>query len=187
MFTTADVVRIMLTASSHRTFLVCSLLLSLLACAAPVPYKAYFGDPRQDMRLSTVQGESFIRTDLLNRYRDTVRFIEVDDIPVTNSDQHSAIQITPGFHDITVYFSWDLGSQRGLAPAMVDYAKTRENISRTLRFNARAGEAYSVKAEPVFNDRRHDITTLSHVNFWVEDVNGIEIVSKEAGSYQPAQ
>jgi hypothetical protein len=139
------------------------------------------------MQLSTVQGRNFVRTDLLNRYIDTIRFIEVDEIPVTNSDQHRSIQIAPGFHDIKVYFSWDLGSLRGLAPAMVDYSKTRENISRTLRFNARAGEAYSVMANPVFNDSRHDITTLSYVDFWVENEDGNEVVSKEAGRYQPQQ
>lgn len=171
----------------HKTILISTLLLTLAACAAPAPYKAYFGDPRQDMRLSTVEGRSFVRTDLLNRYIDTIRFIEVDEIPVTNSDQHRAIQITPGYHDIKVYFFWDLGNLRGLAPAMVDYSKTRENISRTLRFNARAGEAYLVMANPVFNESRHDITTLAYVDFWVEDENGNEIVSKEAGRYQPQQ
>ena len=171
----------------HKTLLLSSLLLTLAACAAPTPYKAYFGDPRQDMQLSTVQGRSFVRTDLLNRYIDTIRFIEVDEIPVTNSDQYRSIQIAPGFHDIKVYFSWDLGSLRGLAPAMVDYSKSRENISRTLRFNARPGETYSVMANPVFNDSRHDITTLAHVDFWVENEDGYEIVSKEAGRYQPPE
>ncbi|GJM12281.1 MAG: hypothetical protein DHS20C12_06840 [Pseudohongiella sp.] len=170
--------------NTYKLLAISTLLLSLVACAAPAPYKAYFGDPRQDMQLSTVRGASFVRTDLLNRYIDTIRFIEVDEIPVTNSDQHRSIQITPGFHDIKVYFSWDLGSLRGLAPAMVDYSKTREDISRTLRFNARAGETYLVMANPVFNDSRHDITTLSHVDFWVEDEDGIEIVSKEDGRYQ---
>ncbi|MDB9968216.1 hypothetical protein OAE08_00905 [Gammaproteobacteria bacterium] len=43
---------------------------------------------------------------MLNRYLDIIRFIEVDGIPITNSDQHRSIQITPGFHDIKVYFSW---------------------------------------------------------------------------------
>ena len=171
----------------HKTLLLSTLLLTLAACAGPTPYKAYFGDPKRDMQLSTVQGRNFVRTDLLNRYIDTIRFIEVDEIPVTNSDQHRSIQISPGYHDITVYFSWDLGNLRGLAPAMVDYSKTRENISRTLRFNARAGEAYSVMADPVFNDRRHDITTLDHVNFWVLDEDGNEIVSREAGRYQSQQ
>lgn len=176
----------MMTATnSHKTLLLSALLLTLAACAAPTPYKAYFGAPRQNLQLATVQGASFVRTDLLNRYIDTIRFSEVDEIPVTNSDQHRSIQIDPGFHDIKVYFSWDLGSLRGLAPAMVDYSKNRENISRTLRFNARAGEAYSVMANPVFSSNRHDITTLTYVDFWVEDEDGIAIVSKEAGRYQP--
>ncbi len=171
--------------TARKTVLISTLLLFLAACAAPAPYKAYFGDPRQDMQLATVQGGSFIRTELLNRYLDTIRFIEVDDIPVTNSDQYRAIQIAPGFHDIRVYFYWDLGSLRGLAPAMVDYSRTRDTISRTLRFNARAGENYTVMATPHFNDARHDITTLTHVDFWVEDEEGHEIVSKEDGRYKP--
>lgn len=169
-----------------RTLALAALLLSLLAaCAAPAPYKAYFGDPRADMQLATVRGGSFVRTDLLNRYIDTIRFIEVDGTPVPNSDLHRAIQITPGFHDIRVYFSWDLGSLRGLAPAMVDYSRTRENVSRMLRFNARAGETYTVRATPRFNAARHDITTLTHVDFWVENEDGIEIVSREEGRYKP--
>ena len=176
----------MITATNtRRTFLIATLLISLVACAAPTPYKAYFGDPLQDMQLATVQGRTFMRTELLNRYLDTVRFIEVDDIPVTNSDQHSAIQITPGYHDIRVYFSWDVGSLRGLAPAMVDYARTRDHISRTLRFNARPGERYTVMATPYFNDTRHDLTTLTHVDFWVIDEDGTEIVSQEEGRYIP--
>jgi len=174
-----------ITASAHTTLLLLPLLLALTACAAGAPYKAYLGGPREDMQIATVQGGSFIRVEMLNRYLDTIRFIEVDGIPVTNSDQHRSIQITPGFHDIKVYFSWDLGSQRGLAPAMVDYSKNRENISRTLRFNARAGESYSVMATPVFDDTRHNITSLSYVDFWVEDDEGTNIVSKEAGRYQP--
>lgn len=173
--------------NAYKTLLLSMLLLTLAACAAPGPYKAYFGDPRQDMQLSTVQGGSFIRIELLNRYVDTVRFMEVDDIPVSNSDQHRSIQIAPGFHDIKVYFSWDLGNLRGLGPAMVDYSKNRENISRTLRFNARAGEAYSVMAKPVFDGSRHNITSLSYVDFWVENEDGNEVVSKEAGRYQPQQ
>ena len=174
-----------ITADAYKTLVLSALLLTLVACAAGAPYKAYFGDPRQDMQLATVQGGIFIRQEMLNRYLDTIRFIEVDGIPVTNSDQHRSIQITPGFHDIKVYFSWDLGSQRGLAPAMVDYSKNREHISRTLRFNARAGESYSVMATPMFDDSRHNITSLSYVDFWVENDEGIGIVSKEAGRYQP--
>lgn len=170
---------------TYKITLLSSLLLMLAGCAAPPPYKAYFGDPRDEMQLSIVKGRTFIRTELLNRYIDTIRFIEVDDIPVTNSDQYRAIQIAPGFHDIKVYFSWDLGIQRGLAPAMVDYSRTRDNISRTLRFNARAGETYSVMANPVFDGSRRNITTLSHVDFWVVNEKGHEVVSRAEGRYRP--
>lgn len=176
----------MITATKLCKTLLLSILLSgLVACAAPAPYKAYFGEPREDMQLSVVAGGSFVRTELLNRYIDTIRFLEVDGIPVTNSDNHRAIQITPGFHDIRVYFFWDMGSLRGLATAMVDYSRTRETVSRVLNFNARAGETYTVMANPVFNDTRHDITTLDHVNFWVVDEDGNEIVSREEGRYIP--
>jgi hypothetical protein len=44
---------------------------------------------------------------------------------------------------------------------------------------------YSVKAKPFFTGDDEDITSLSHVDFWIEDQNGIVIVSKEAGRYQP--
>ena len=160
------------------------LALLLGGCTSGVTfYKAYLGDPRQDMQLAMVEGASFTRMEYINRYVDTVRFMTVDDIPISNSDQYEAIQIAPGFHELRVYFAWDMGNQRGLAPAMVDFARTRDHISRTLRFNARAGERYTVRAEPAFNAPRHNITTLSHVDFWVEDQAGNEIVSREEGRY----
>lgn len=171
--------------STRKLALISTLLLLLSSCATQAPFKAYLGAPLQDMQLSTVQGRTFVRTELLNRYIDTIRFMEVDGIPVTNSERHSAIQITPGYHDIRVYFSWDIGSLRGMAPAMVDFARTRDHISRTLRFNARAGESYTVLADVHFDDDRHDITTLSHVDFWVVNEDGAEIVSREAGRYNP--
>ena len=68
---------------------------------------------------------------------------------------------------------------------MVDYSKNRENISGTLRLNARAGESYSVRATPVCDDNPHNTTSLSYMDFWVENDEGVEIVSKEAGRYQP--
>ncbi len=173
--------------STRKLLTLSTLLLILAACATATPYKAYMGEPRQDMQLSTVEGRSFRRTDIINRYTDTVRFMEVDGIPVQNSEQYRAIQISPGFHDIKVYFSWDLGSRRGLAPAMLDYARNRDNLSRTLRFNARAGESYTVMAKPVFSENKQDITTLAHVDFWVEDQQGIEIVSREDGRYTPSK
>ena len=89
-------------------------------------------------------------------------------------------------HSLRVYFFWDLGNQRGLAQALVSYSSTRDTLSRTLRFNARAGERYTVRAQPVFNEAREEITTLQHVDFWVVDGQGNQIVSREAGRYVPA-
>jgi hypothetical protein len=37
----------------------------------------------------------------------------------------------------------------------------------------------------VFDDIRHNITSLSDVDFWVVNDEGAEVVSKEAGRYQP--
>jgi hypothetical protein len=150
-----------------------------------LPYKAYLGEARQDLQLSTLAGSSYQRVDLINRYVDNVRFMSVDDIAIQNSQQYHSIQITPGYHEVRVYFSWDLGSRRGLAPAMVDYARTRDHISRTLSFNARAGESYAVNAQPFFSSPSRNITTLSHVDFWVVDANGTEIVTPEQGRYSP--
>lgn len=164
-----------------------ALLLGGCATGGATFYKAYLGDPRQDLQLAMVEGASFRRTEYINSYLDTVRFMTVDEIPVSNSNQYEAIQITPGYHELRVYFSWDMGNQRGLAPAMVDYARTRDHISRTLRFNARAGERYIVRAEPTFSAPKHNITTLSHVDFWVVDQAGNEIVSREDGRYISAQ
>lgn len=177
----------MLTAVLMRKLLILSpLLIALVACTvSSVAYKAYIGEVRQDLALSVLQGASFARQELLNRYVDFVRFSSVDEIPIDNSERYSAIQITPGYHDVKVYFSWDLGSQRGLAPALVNYAASRATTSRTLRFNARAGELYTVRAQPVFNDARRDITTLTYVDFWIVDSAGNEIVTREEGRYVP--
>lgn len=137
------------------------------------------------MQVSTVEGAQFLRQDWLNRYVDAVRFAQVDYTPIDNSVAFDRLEIEPGYHDITVYFYWDMGSARGLAPALVSYAATRDTLSRTLRFNARAGESYQVMAEPHFNSERHDITTLTHVDFWVVDSAGNEIVSRDEGRYSP--
>ena len=76
-----------------------------------------------------------------------------------------------------------MGSARELAPAPVSYSAAREPLSRVLRIEAAAGEVYWVMAEPQFSSDRQDITTLSHVNFWVEDSNGATVVSRARGSY----
>lgn len=147
-------------------------------------YQAYFGAQLEPMQVSIVRGDSFTRQDLINRYVDSVKFSKIDDQRIEQSASITAVEIQPGFHDLTVYFDWDLGTQRGLAPAMVNYASSRDVTSRVLRFNARAGEAYVVRAQPFFiRGERQDITTLSHVDFWVEDRRGNAIVSREDGRY----
>jgi hypothetical protein len=169
-----------------RRFMLVAALLMFSACnSSGIAYKAYLGEVRDDIQLSVLQGGQMVRSDWINRYIDAVRFSQVDETPIQNSNDHEAIQIAPGFHEIRVYFAWDLGSQRGLAPALVNYISTQPNLSRTLRFNARAGEIYSVQAEPVFRDEVQDITTLSHVDFWVVDGNGNHVVSQEDGRYIP--
>ncbi len=156
-------------------------------CASSLTYKAYLGEPKAPLRVAHIRGSQFVRNDSINRYVDAVKFAAVDDTKIDDSISFRALEVDPGFHDINVYFYWDMGSQRGLAPALVSYAMSQENLSRTLRFNARAGMEYIVKAQPYFTEsKKQDITTLSHVDFWVEDQNGIEIVSKEAGRFNPS-
>lgn len=158
----------------------------LFSCAGAGTYRAYEGAPRSELQVAVLQGEAYLRQDWLNRYVDSVRFHRVDDIEIEDSDNYGRVEVAPGFHDISVYFYWDLGNQRGLSQALVQYASSRESLSRSLRFNARAGEHYTVHAEPIFYEGRRDITTLSHVNFWVEDEQGNSVVTREEGRYVPS-
>jgi hypothetical protein len=158
----------------------------LTGCLGSGTFQAYEGEARPAMQLAILDGEEYLRQDWLNRYVDSVRFSQVDGKQIEESAVYESIEIAPGFHDVTVYFYWDMGSQRGLAPALVSYASTRETLSRTLRFNARAGERYTVHAQPRFGDGRRDITTLIQVDFWIEDDEGNVIVTPEDGRYVPA-
>ncbi|MFK7864965.1 MAG: hypothetical protein AB8B95_12160 [Pseudohongiellaceae bacterium] len=155
------------------------------ACAGPETYRAYFGAPRDALKVASVKGVQYVRNDIINRYVDGVRFAAVDGQDIDESHNFTALELAPGFHDLHVYYFWDMGIQKGLAPALVSYATDTEPMSRVLRFNARAGVAYSVKAAPSFGGEGENITNLTHVDFWVEDQNGVRIVSKEAGSYSP--
>ncbi len=178
----------LITATARKKLMFLPVLAMLSSCAGiSSAYKAYEGEALQAMQLSIVEGAQFNRQDWLNRYVDSVRFSSVDGNSIENSNAYSAIQIAPGFHDLRVYFFWDLGSQRGLAPALVSYAATRNTLSRTLRFNALAGENYTVRAQPVFSEGRRDITTLLHVDFWIVDRQGNEIVSRDEGRYAPVR
>lgn len=177
-----------LTMVSGRTlsrFCLLVLVLPMLsACNTVVgAFKAYEGPEMPAEELATLQGARFVRTDFINRLTDTIRFMSVDGRPIENAEMYSAIQVAPGFHDITVYFSWDMGSQRGLAPALVTYAATRDTINRTLRLHAEAGKTYIVKGDPVFRGQLQDITSLDYVNFWIEDEAGNTVVSREEGAY----
>jgi len=167
--------------------LIFAILILLPGCMAGSAYRVY-GDEVLSSTQAWVEleGTQFLRQDWLNRYVDAVRFSRVDDVTIDNSVAYNRLEIEPGFHDIDVYFYWDMGSARGLAPALVSYSASRPSLSRTLRFNARAGASYQVMAEPVFNAERQDITTLSHVDFWVVDDAGNEIVSRESGRYVPS-
>lgn len=172
----------------RRTILLPLVLLVLSACSGfSSAYKAYEGESLAPMQISIVEGAQLLRQDWIDSYVDSVKFSSVDGNFIENSDAFNAIQITPGFHELRVYFYWDLGTQRELAPALVSYASSRDTLSRTLRFNARAGEKYTVRAQPVFSATRQEITTLLHVDFWIEDDRGNQIVTQAEGRYIPSQ
>lgn len=172
-----------------KQFLILAILVVFLpGCTNGSAYRAYDGEVRSTMQIATLEGSQFLRQDWLNRYMDAVRFSRIDGNTIDDSVDYDRIEIEPGYHDVTVYFYWDMGTARGLAPALVSYAASQEELSRTLRFNARAGEVYRVMAEPHFDAERQDITTLSYVNFWVVDSNGNEVVSRADGSFtEPRQ
>lgn len=163
-----------------------SVAVLVTACSTNVGvYKAYTGNPKEELQVARINGAQIVRTDWINRYVDVVRFLTVDDKPIENPEEFNAVQIDPGYHDLKVYFSWDMGSQRGLAPALVNYASNRDTMSRTLRFNALSGERYTVHAEPVFTPDGNSVTDLLYVDFWIEDREGNEVVSRESGRYVP--
>ena len=168
------------------TLIPTSIVLSLLTgCAGSYTYKAYLGAPRESLQVATLSGSQYVRRDTINRYIDAVKFSGIDGKAIENSLGYNLVEVAPGFHDVSIYYYWDMGSQRGLASALVSYASDRDSLNRMLRFNAQAGKTYSVKAKPFFTGDDEDITSLSHVDFWIEDQNGVEIVSKVAGRYQP--
>ena len=161
------------------------LLTLLTACLANITYQAYPGERLPAAQVATIEGARLLRQQWLNRYVDAVRFAQLDDITIDNNMAWSRLEVMPGYHEVTVYFYWDMGSARGLAPALVSYTASRESLSRTLGFMARGGQSYRVFAAPHFSAERQDITTLTHVDFWIEDQAGNEVVSREAGRYIP--
>jgi len=166
----------------------CFLLVSILlaACASSTAYQAYPGPARPASQVAVLVGQQYLRNDWLNRYVDAVRFSHVDGEPIERSQNYSRVEITPGEHSVTVYFYWDMGSQRGLAPALVQYASSRQTLSRTLSFQTRPGVQYTVMAEPVFTEAgQRDITNLAYVDFWVMDERGNQVLDREHGRYIP--
>lgn len=168
-----------------RCLLVAGIVLTFTSCSSVSTFRAYSGDERSNIEVAIIEGEQYLRQDWLNRYVDVVRISAVDEFVVTDSDRYRRVEVAPGFHDVTVYFYWDLGSQRGLSQALVQFASGQETFSRTMRFNARAGETYTVHAQPVFGEGRREIINLTHVDFWIEDDSGNEIVSKAEGRFIP--
>jgi len=69
--------------------------------------------------MAILEGSQYLRQDWLNRYIDSVRFEQVDGEAIVNSVEYERVEIKLGAHEIVVYFCWDMGSARGLAPALV--------------------------------------------------------------------
>lgn len=175
------------TGSRSTCSLPMALLLSLLLSACTVietPYRAYEGEERPLAELALVRGDYYLRKDWLNSYVDAVRFQRVDDRIIENSRAWDEVLLQPGERELEVYYYWDMGARMGLAPALASYASSRETMSRTLRLNVEPGKVYSVKAEPSFSGSPGDITTLDHVDFWVEDSEGHVVLSRTEGAFQ---
>ena len=79
-----------------------------------------------------------------------MRFAQVDRSVTVNSVEHGPIESKLGSDEVAVYFGWEMSSARGLAPALVSYAAAKEFMSRTLRFEALAGEVCQVMEGPQF-------------------------------------
>ncbi|MCB1664829.1 MAG: hypothetical protein H7A05_11250 [Pseudomonadales bacterium] len=161
------------------------LFLLLISCSViDIPYPAYDGEGRSRDELALVRGEYYYRKDWLNSYVDAVRVQRVDQRVIENSRAWDEVLMQPGMREIEVYYSWDLGARIGLAPAIANYASNSENLSRTLRFNAEAGKEYAIKAAPVFSASPGDLTTLSYVDFWIEDSRGRVVLTREEGRFR---
>lgn len=168
-----------------RRLSVYTLLLLLTSCSViDIPYPAFDGGDRSRDELALVRGEYYYRKGWLNSYVDAVRVQRVDQHVIENSRAWDEVLMQPGMREIEVYYSWDMGARIGLAPAIANYASSSEALSRTLRFNAEAGKEYAIKAAPVFSASPGDLTTLSYVDFWIEDSRGRVVLTREEGRFQ---
>ncbi|MDX1492311.1 MAG: hypothetical protein R3332_13600 [Pseudohongiellaceae bacterium] len=141
------------------------------------PFKAYGGEPRPAQELALVSGDVYYRKDWLSSYADTVRFIRVDGHSINNSRAYDEVYIAPGERELEVYYSWDMGARMGLAPALASYSSSQTLISEVLKLEAKAGAHYTVRMRPVFSGQAKDISSLNHVEFWIENEAG-EVVSE---------
>lgn len=148
-----------------RLSLLSLFFMSILHACASVrePFKAYAGDMLPPSEVALVSGDVFYRRDWLNSYVDTVRFLRIDGQTIDNSRAHNEVYLAPGERELEVYYSWDMGTRIGLAPAMVSYAESHELISGVLHLEVRAGERYIVKMKPVFSGEATDIIGRAHV------------------------
>lgn len=169
-----------------RTLAITAAALVLTSCSVTeTPYRAYAGDERPASELALVRGDYFYRKDWLNTYVDAVRFQRIDEHVIENSRAWDEILVSPGEREVEVYYYWDMGARMGLAPAIANYASSRESVSRILKFNAERGKIYEVKAAPKLIGSPGEITSLDHVDFWVEDSEGHIVLSRAEGRFQP--
>lgn len=170
-----------------RTIAIIAAVVVLTSCVVvETPYRAYEGDERPASELALVRGDYFYRKDWLNSYVDAVRFQSVDGHVIENSRAWEEVLVSPGELEVEVYYYWDMGARMGLAPAIANYASSRETVSRTLTFNAERGKVYKVKAAPKLSGSPGDITSLDYVDFWVEDSEGRIVLSRAEGRFQAA-
>ena len=83
-----------------------------------------------------------------------MRFAQVDRKVTVNSVEHEPFELKSGSHEVAIYFGWEMSNARGLAPALFSYAAAQESMSRTLRFEALAGEVCQVMEDPQFSSDR---------------------------------
>jgi len=162
------------------------MLVMLSACSTySPPYKAYTGMDRPSTELALVRGDFYFRKDWLNSYIDVVRVQRVDNLRIENSRAGAEVQLLPGMRELEVYYAWDMGARVGLATALVNYASSRESVSRILRFQVEPGKEYAIKAEPIFNGGPGGLASLLEIDFWIEDGDGLVVLSREQGRFQP--
>lgn len=163
---------------------VCAALVLVSCVDIETPYRAYDGEERPLSELALLRGDYFYRKDWLNSYIDAVRFQRVDGQVIENSRAWDEVLMSPGEREVEVYYYWDMGARKGLAPALANYASSRDITSRTLKFTAEPGKIYKVKAAPKLSGSPGDITSLDYVDFWVEDSEGRIVLSRAEGRFK---